>query len=136
MVIWQHFLHKKQVVYSNILTYTRRLTMNHQKIPGPFSLILRKHKIEPNHSTYKSFKYILSIWLKFLCFTIDQGDLNSRRYNWIFVTYFLLWYLMNFIYLPNDSKLRKTRACSYFYDIPCYHSLLNILSKTLIHWIL
>ena len=33
----------------------------------------------------------------------EQGDLNKQRYNWIFVTYFLFWYLMNSIYWLTDS---------------------------------
>ena len=32
-----------------------------------------------------------------------------RKYNWIFVTYFLFWYLMDSIYSLNDSQLSKIR---------------------------
>ena len=39
---------------------------------------------------------------------------------------------MNSIYLPNDSQLRKSRARSYFYEIPCKRSFLIFLAKTLI----
>ena len=36
---------------------------------------------------------------------------------------------MNSIYSSNDSKLRKTRARSYFYEIPFWRSLFNISSE-------
>ena len=40
---------------------------------------------------------------------------------------------MNSIYLSNDSKSRKTRARSYFYEIPCWRVVsLIFLAKTLI----
>ena len=34
----------------------------------------------------------------------------------MFVIYFLFSYLMNTIYSPDDSLLRKTRVPSYFYE--------------------
>ena len=36
---------------------------------------------------------------------------------------------MNSANLPNDSYLRKTRARSYFYEIPCWNSLFNISNE-------
>ena len=39
---------------------------------------------------------------------------------------------MNSIYSPNDSSSRKTRARSYFYEIPCWRTLLNISTEELI----
>ena len=40
-------------------------------------------------------------------------------------------YLMNSVYLSNDSQLRKTRVHSYFYEIPCQRNLFDFLPKTL-----
>ena len=36
---------------------------------------------------------------------------------------------MNSIYSPKDSQSRKTRARSYFYEIPCQCSLFNISTE-------
>ena len=35
---------------------------------------------------------------------------------------------MNSVCSPNDSS-RKTRACSYFYELPCKRRLFNISSE-------
>ena len=43
------FSSQKWVAYSNMFTYTTRLTMNQGEVPDPFSFILKKFKIEPNH---------------------------------------------------------------------------------------
>ena len=36
-------------------------------------------------------------------FVLPRGVEIRKRYNWIFVTYFLFWYLMNSVYSPNYS---------------------------------
>ena len=45
---------------------------------------------------------------------------------------FLIWYLMNFIYLLNDLKSCRTRDRNCFYEIPCqrspFHSSIQIFN--------
>ena len=36
---------------------------------------------------------------------------------------------MDFIFLPNDSQSCKTKARSYFNEIPCQRSLFNISTE-------
>ena len=45
----------------------------------------------------------------------EKEVLIRRRYNWICLTFFLFWYLVNSIFSPNYSEMRKTWACSYFH---------------------
>ena len=59
-----------------------------------------------------------------LMFGCNKEVRIRRRYNWIFLRYFLFSYLLKPIYSPNDSYRVKLR-----YEIPCYRSLFNISSE-------
>ena len=57
----------------------------------------------------------------------SQGGLNKEiQLN---LCNFSIFIFKSSIYSPNDSKLRKTRARSCFYEIPCYHSFFNISNE-------
>ena len=58
-----------------------------------------------------------------------QGDLNKKEIQLNLCNIFSFFIFNELYYLSNDSKSRKARARSYYYEITCWRSLFNITSE-------